>query len=83
MPPYCFECMIKPADFTTNTQSINSKQHFCFSAGGYRMFYAQLILCAHMGFHSLRTSGLYNGRLAEGELRLMETNVTNVFSAII
>ena len=62
-PPYCFECMIalvKADDFTINIQSSNSKQYFRFSAGGYRMFYSQLILCAQIGFCSLRTSGLYN-----------------------
>ena len=61
--PYCFECMIalvKADDFTTNIQSNNSKQHFRFSAGGYRMFYSPLILCAQTGFCSLRTSGLHN-----------------------
>ena len=60
MPPYCFECtiaLIKADNFTTKIQSSNSKQHFRFSAGGYRMFYYQLILCAQTGFRSLRTSG--------------------------
>ena len=63
MPPYFFECMIalvKADDFTTNIQSSNLKQHFCFSAGGYCTFYSQLILCTQTGFCSLRTSGLYN-----------------------
>ena len=71
-PPYCFDCMIalvKADDFTTKIQSINSKQHFCFSAGGYRMFYSQLILCAHTGFRSLRTSGLYNSSFSQSESR--------------
>ena len=63
MPPYCFECMIalvKADDFISNIQSSNSKQHFRFSVGGYRMFYSQLILCTQTGFCSLRTFSLYD-----------------------
>ena len=31
--------LVKEDDFTTNIQSSNSKHHFCFSAGGYHMYF--------------------------------------------